>query len=415
MPTRDRGIKKMAASKKPPAKKQIIDVAHPDSAPAPASGKPVIVTNRPIMKDPMVNSDASSGIETDSTVQKILVKTSGELKLNPLSAPELPIEAALKETEEKSKATEEPKVEETKDEVPVADESKPAPVPEMPETAAVETKAETAATEEPPAEQAAVEEPATPEEKPEESSQAETPAATPPAEKAPETPLETPKPSEAPSPENKSQAAIPDAQKIEETEAAKKAQHEEEIEKLTESKEYYLPINTVEKRKSRRFVSLGVLLSLLLIIAWGDVALDSGLVGASYGIPHTHFFSSHSLPSEPASAVPASGAAATPKPSSATLAAAAAARSQAGQIQSLLENYYKNNKAYPSSLNPDQLISQPGANRAYASAFTVPAGTKFVYTAVPDSCTTTSLKCTHYILKAEAVSGQSLRTLHSLN
>ena len=63
------------------------------------------------------------------------------------------------------------------------------------------------------------------------------------------------------------------------------------IDKLTDNKKYYLPINAVEKRRSRRFVILGIILSLLLILAWADIALDSGLIHINGIKPLTHFFS----------------------------------------------------------------------------------------------------------------------------
>jgi hypothetical protein len=76
-----------------------------------------------------------------------------------------------------------------------------------------------------------------------------------------------------------------------EAEAAQQAKHDAAIEKLTESKQYYLPIETIEKRRSKRFVAVGVLLSLLLIVAWADIALDAGLIQLNGVKPVTHFFS----------------------------------------------------------------------------------------------------------------------------
>jgi hypothetical protein len=48
-----------------PVKKKVIDVSHPgDSAPSETS-KPVIITNRPIMKDPMMVSEKTKGDDTN--------------------------------------------------------------------------------------------------------------------------------------------------------------------------------------------------------------------------------------------------------------------------------------------------------------------------------------------------------------
>jgi len=76
-----------------------------------------------------------------------------------------------------------------------------------------------------------------------------------------------------------------------EAEAAQQTKHDEAVEKLVESKQYYLPIETIEKRRSKRFVALGILLSLLLIVAWADIALDSGILHLGGIKPVTHFFS----------------------------------------------------------------------------------------------------------------------------
>lgn len=74
-------------------------------------------------------------------------------------------------------------------------------------------------------------------------------------------------------------------------EAEKQAKYDAQIQKLAESKQYFLPINAQEKRRTKRFVVLGVLLSVLLALAWVDVALDAGLIQLGSVKPVTHFFS----------------------------------------------------------------------------------------------------------------------------
>jgi len=74
-----------------------------------------------------------------------------------------------------------------------------------------------------------------------------------------------------------------------ETEA--QAKHDEAIQKLIDAKQYFLPINAVELRKTKHFVVLGVIFSLLLLVAWADIALDAGLVQIPGIKPVTHFFS----------------------------------------------------------------------------------------------------------------------------
>lgn len=80
----------------------------------------------------------------------------------------------------------------------------------------------------------------------------------------------------------------PDAQedKLDEIEMAREAS----LQKLIDSKKYELPIETVENRRSKRVVALGIVLSIILALAWVDVALDAGLINISGVKPLTHFF-----------------------------------------------------------------------------------------------------------------------------
>ncbi len=74
-------------------------------------------------------------------------------------------------------------------------------------------------------------------------------------------------------------------------EAEAEAAAEAKLEQVIDSKKYFLPINTVEHRKSRRFVILGVILAVVLAVAWADIALDAGIIDLGGVKPVTHFFS----------------------------------------------------------------------------------------------------------------------------
>jgi outer membrane biosynthesis protein TonB len=102
-----------------------------------------------------------------------------------------------------------------------------------------------------------------------------------PEETAPEAPAEE---KEDGKDKKKSPQADSDAEK-----AALKAR-DAKVQKLIESKKYFLPINAVEHRKSRRFVALGVVLAILLVLVWVDIALDAGLIDLGGVKPVTHFF-----------------------------------------------------------------------------------------------------------------------------
>lgn len=66
--------------------------------------------------------------------------------------------------------------------------------------------------------------------------------------------------------------------------------HAADLENLVESKQYFLPINAVEHRRSRRSALAGILLVVVLAMALADIALDAGLVSFGHIQPLTHFF-----------------------------------------------------------------------------------------------------------------------------
>ncbi len=78
--------------------------------------------------------------------------------------------------------------------------------------------------------------------------------------------------------------------KLEEEALKKQAEHEAAMNSLIESGKYFLPINAVEKRKSRHIAVAGIILSVVLALVWYDVALDAGLLSNTLHLPHTHFF-----------------------------------------------------------------------------------------------------------------------------
>ena len=81
----------------------------------------------------------------------------------------------------------------------------------------------------------------------------------------------------------------PDAETKEAEEALAK---EEAIQKMVDSREFYLPINAIEQKRTQRFIALGIVLSIVLVLAWIDISLDAGLVHLGSIKPVTHFFSS---------------------------------------------------------------------------------------------------------------------------
>jgi hypothetical protein len=217
------------ADKTGKAKKTIIDVTHADSAAPSPNSKSVIVPSRPILKDPMVVDKA----EEDNDAKPMAKAVEKDIPATAVTEP---------------LASDKP--------------SKALTVAELAETAANNNKKSEKATEEP----------ATEPEKP-----TETEEVPPQKEELVDETDETLK-------ADKSDEAI-------KAETAAQVKHDAGVDKLVESKQYYLPIETIEKRRSKRFVALGVLLSLLLIVAWADIALDAGLIKVNGIKPVTHFFS----------------------------------------------------------------------------------------------------------------------------
>ena len=82
-----------------------------------------------------------------------------------------------------------------------------------------------------------------------------------------------------------------DAETQEKTEAETvDDQHTREINQIVESGRYFLPINRLEKRHNRKMVLVGLVICVVLLAAWLDIALDAGIIPDANNLPHTHFF-----------------------------------------------------------------------------------------------------------------------------
>jgi len=236
----------MAEGKSAADKSKIADVAHPGKTPPTDSAKPIIITNRPVLKDPMVVEDAADKVAV--TVAKPHVSK--------VLTPERPDATAEAEDSD--------------------DPKEAANIPAVPDKAdkPATSKAKTAVT--PPKEEKSIAEAAP---KTDDQPAAETDTA---ASKE-----ETDETKDEGDAQKAPQAAPADLQ----AEETKRAEHEAAILKLAESKQYYLPINSVEKRHTRRIVLAGLVIAVLLALAWVDIALDAGLIHLSGIQPLTHFFS----------------------------------------------------------------------------------------------------------------------------
>ncbi|MEO8105007.1 MAG: hypothetical protein ABI602_01590 [Candidatus Saccharibacteria bacterium] len=241
--------------------RQVFDVARPNKSRPSATAKPVIVTNRPLLHDPMVN--ASLADEPSATAplvatlpSKLTIQppsSSAEQTPPPEASTAIMTEAPLKESWPEGSSPINELVEQNRAEAAAAD----------PEIVVDEPLIE-------------------------------------PAEAADESTMSEPIPVESPPAPLKSGAnPIVDAPKDGALVTDKDvADHEddvdenkEKIQKLVLDKRYFLPINSQEKRRTERFVVLGIVLILLLAAAWLDIALDAGLVHIDGLKPLTHLFS----------------------------------------------------------------------------------------------------------------------------
>lgn len=326
----------MSTSKSKPksaAATKIVDVNKPGKSTASPTAKAVIVTNRQLLQDPMMRGDDADG--SDVSVVK------------PPSAPPLtlPKKISIQPLSEDDKPA--------KSKTPPAKAEKTAPVEHTPtaETEAV-TLSSTTRKVIKPLEPIELEEPITPVAKVAETNDSEdevTTVAVKVKKTSPEPVETTPTPSDpVPTDDEPSQSKVAEPEKTEikepttptkvaqsdtskpaapatpkpindvqpaqpakpeittsdsekaplnqddpdaaETAAKAQAEHQVAVQKLVEQQTYFLPINAVEMRRTRRMVVLGLLLIVLLAVAWLDITFDAGLIPNTMHLPHTHFF-----------------------------------------------------------------------------------------------------------------------------
>lgn len=310
----------MAEAKPKKASNKFFDVAKPGKSAPSSTSRPVIITNRPVLKDPMVirvntgdNDDAASSSEAENSGTELRHKVDVKplhIDLTEVLAPGAPdlkpaakkadetLAEAVPEDEKATKTpapevattveapTEEPKTDEAvpteapaepvdkTDENATAPEEKAEKADTKPEATPVKTDSEPVAATEPDAPPA---ETATP------TPAADTPAATmtPPAAAEPE-----PKLDEEPSLDNNDRPILSEKE-TKATELAKK--QAEEQEKIIASGQFYLPINAVEKRRTKRNLILGTILLVVVVVLAALAAWDAGLFSIPGLQPPTNF------------------------------------------------------------------------------------------------------------------------------
>ena len=199
---------------KPKSTATIIDVARPNETAPSDTSVPVIVNNRPLLRDPMMANESQS-IDKPAAETPKLSPTATKINIQPLGYKEDEVVNA----EDKGKESD-------KVELVPAEEVVPSTQDQSENLISVENQAETKTEEE--------------------------------------------------------------KNVIESEEQAK---YDADLQELVVSKKYYLPINTVQKRRTKRFVAIGVGVTILLVVIWIDIALDAGLIKIGGLKALTHIFS----------------------------------------------------------------------------------------------------------------------------
>lgn len=222
---------------------QIADVAKPGKSAPSASAKPIIVTNRPVLKDPMMVDETTKTNDSAASAAPLT-----HLKIGPLSDAEKQVPATAPTSDEPAAVT---KTNTTSDENPKRELVVDPPHDEtVTDTVASELTAEA------------------------DKSAAEPDTAESDLTVSDEAPAK-PDPTDAHAEADQAAADL----------------RTKELADLVESRKFYLPINQVEKRKAKRYVWAGVILIVLLAVAWADVAADAGLISIPGIKAPTHFFS----------------------------------------------------------------------------------------------------------------------------
>ena len=373
----------MANSKGDPKARKVMDVSQPGKTPPPATARPIIVTNRPILRrDPMMaaSNDTAPDMDKPAEEPKLPVsRVAKTIKIMPLSADddapaesvkvETPaktaptVEALIAAKTEKASApdtstadqesaehtahaapdkavalevgqealasmeqptdvapadeapadtadglTIEPSVEPEQVKAPHPAATDAAPfVPEVPTPAADTSEAKPPADEAPEAPKTGDDANANASPK-EQTEPPETADATPPAkDEADASADEAPAESAAPSPEAPADGAeveTEEAEQVTDGQLAPNQIHADEkrkleqatlernaeLEKIIDSKQYFLPIAAHEKKRGAMRSVVVLIVVALLAVAWLDVVLDAGIVHIPGVQAPTHFF-----------------------------------------------------------------------------------------------------------------------------
>jgi hypothetical protein len=259
------------------ASPKVMDITKPGALKTGTAGaRPVIVSNRPLIQDPMVKTDTDGTEKTESAAPPSAPARS-KIVIKPLSDPDTDVdmpETKPSNADELTEANKEGLLDIHFDADADAVEEGEAK-PETAESRAAETDGK----DEPTAKAAAKPEPAKEDE-------SEKPAETDKADAVPAGITNSPADENADAkPESEASDA---AKKTVQQEAEAKAQ--DELDELTENKTYFLPINASRQRRNLIITLVCAVLFVLLALVWLDVALDANFIEIPGVHPLTNLF-----------------------------------------------------------------------------------------------------------------------------
>jgi hypothetical protein len=216
---------------------RITDVASPGKTPAPATSRPIVVTNHTTMAgDPMIN-EASVEKPAESLTAPIVSRTAKTIA--PVSPDMQPQESTsvLQPLQQQNPAATPDQG--SADAVPVPPTEAPAPIEESVPKEAASSMSDVA-----PSSDIMVE-------------------------------------------RDEAADEVAEASKL----SAEEVARQQKLEQLIEERTYAVPINAVRRHRSHVFVAAMCIFALLLAVVLLDMVLDTGLLKPPFDVPHTHIFS----------------------------------------------------------------------------------------------------------------------------
>lgn len=256
----------MPADKNSAKTPKVMDITQPGKSAPPASGRPIIVTNRPIIKqDPMVLG-SEEGQEASAAISRV----GKSIKIEPLHGddgvktvvePKAQSKVTVPIAVKDAKLSLKPIAEQTNDDAPAVSDEPAAATADKPGLAPPTTP-------EPVAPGSA------------QSPQSPAPvAATPDQADSQEAPAD-----------DKQLAANKTLEEAKKKEDEEKAARIAEQEKVIESKRYYLPIHSAKDSRGLRVALILLLFVIVLGLVWLDIVLDAGIIQIKGLHALTHFF-----------------------------------------------------------------------------------------------------------------------------